>query len=437
MSFRRTALASLLALVLAAAAAQAGDLVTREQARSLATANSPTLQRLLLSVDSAKLAEQADRYGLLPAVSASAGADLSWPRSSLAAAAGGSVSLSLRQAIYDGRIPVQLAIDALDTEMAREEARAGYFSTRESADTAFAGVVDAQASLDAAASDLEATRTREALAAAKLEAGMIIRADLLKAQSESAAAETSVAQARGKLSTAYAKLASLTGLRLPFSVDTADPAGTTELTAKLATLTDEQTAGLLSRVQDAVAANNPALGKAGLAGKKAAKNRDMARADGLPTVGATVSNQVGFSSTGTSAGGSLALSVSIPLDLWKAANSLAAGETALRQAGLDLQEAERSTSLEVQSAVYDLVSAARTVLSSRKALEYAQSSYEAVLEKYRLSTVSSADLSDAASLVSMARTQTITARSLLLASLASIRTLTASESDGLIADLLP
>lgn len=437
MRFSRTAIAAILALVVAAAAARADNLVTRDQARSLALTHSRTLQRALLSVDAARLTEKADRNGLLPSISASAGADLSWPRSNLAAAAGGSLALSVKQSIYDGTIAVQRAIDALDTQAAREKARAEYFSVLQAVDTAFAGVVDAQASLDAAASDLEAARTREALAAAKLEAGMVIRADLLKAQSETAAPGTSVAQARGRLSTALATLASLTGLPLPFDVDTADPVGTSALTERLAALTDGQTTQLIARVQAAVEEANPSLAMSGLAEKKAVKARDLARAGGLPSVGASISNQVGISSAGVSGSGSLAISVSVPLDLWKVTTSVAAAETALGQAGLDAAETARTSGLAVQSAVYDLVSAARSVLSSRTALEYARSSYESVLEKYRLSTLSSADLTAAASLVSTARTQTIAARSQLLTSLTSLRTMTAAESDDMITRLVP
>jgi outer membrane protein len=437
MNVRKTALAILAALALVAAAASAGDLLTRDAARSLAVSHSPTLQRALLSVDSALLAEKAQKYGLLPSVSASAGGDLSYPRSSLAAALGGSVGLSVKQTLYDGTLPVLLAIDTLDTKIAREQARAEYFGVLEAADTAFTGVVDALASMEAATSDWNAARTRQDLAEAKREAGIIARPELLKAESETAAAETSMTQARGKLSTAFAKLASLTGLALPFSVDTSDPTVTDGLTERLAALTEGQTAALIARVQETVVANNPSLSQAALSEQRAAKNRDLAGAKGFPSVGASLSNQVSFAPAGVSTGGSLSLNVSVPLNFWAVKTSVEAGETALRQAGLDTQEAQRTTRLDAQSAVYDLVSAARTVTSSKKALEYAQSHYEAVLEQYRLSTVSSADLSDASALVSTSRSQSISARSQLLVSLTSLRTLAAAESDSVITGLIP
>ena len=222
----RTILAILICILLAAASATAGDLLTRDAARSLALSRSRTLQRALLSVDSALLAEKAQKYSLLPSISATAGGDLSYPRTSLAAALGGSVGLSVKQTLYDHRLSLLLAIDTLDTSHAREQARAEYFSVLEAADTAFTGVIDALASLQAATSDRDAARTRQALAEARREAGILSRPELLKAESETAAAETSLTQARGRLSTAFAKLASLTGLALPFSVDTSDPAGT-------------------------------------------------------------------------------------------------------------------------------------------------------------------------------------------------------------------
>jgi outer membrane protein TolC len=432
-----TIVAAILAIALPAATAAAADLLTRDAARTLALRSSRTLQAALLSVDAARLAETADRYGLLPSVSASAGASLSAPRTSLAAAAGGSVGLGVGQVIYDGMLGVQLAIDALDTQVARVEARAEYFRALESVDTAWAGVVEAQSSLDAASSDLEAAQTREALARAKREAGIVIRADLLKAESETAAAETAVAQARGRLSAALAALASLTGLELPVAIDMADPPGTAELTDQLAALTDGQTAELIARLQQVVAAGSPALEKVGLAEEKAAKNRDLARAGGLPGISASLSGQLGLSPAGVDPGASLSLTLSVPLDYWKVQNSVATAETALRRAGLEAGETRRTTRLGVQSAVYDLVSAARTVKSSLKALEYAQGHYESVLERYRLSTVAAAELSDAASLVSTSRSQLISSRSQLLSTLAGLRTMAASESDSLITGLLP
>ena len=433
----RTILAILICILLAAASATAGDLLTRDAARSLALSRSRTLQRALLSVDSALLAEKAQKYSLLPSISATAGGDLSYPRTSLAAALGGSVGLSVKQTLYDHRLSLLLAIDTLDTTIAREQARAEYFSVLEAADTAFTGVIDALASLQAATSDRDAARTRQALAEARREAGILSRPELLKAESETAAAETSLTQARGRLSTAFAKLASLTGLALPFSVDTSDPAGTSGLTERLAALTEEQTATLIARVQEMIVANNPSLSQSSLAEQKAAKNRDLARAEGLPTVDASLSNQLSTASGGISAGGSLSISVSVPLNFWSVKTSVEAGEKSLQQAGLDLQEDKRTAALDAQSAVYELVSAARTVVSSGKALEYAQSLDEAVLEQYRLSTVSSADLSDSAALVSTARSQSIAAKSQLLASLGSLRTLAAAESDSLIIGLVP
>jgi len=72
------------------------------------------------------------------------------------------------------------------------------------------------------------------------------------------------------------------------------------------------------------------------------------------------------------------------------------------------------------------------VSSSRKALDYAESHYQGILEQYRLSAASSSELSDAQALVSTSRKQLITALAQFRSNLAALRTLAGVESDELL-----
>lgn len=428
----------LLALTLAAVTAPAEELLTRDSVRNLAVSRSSTLQRVLASVDAALLQEKIQGYSLSPSLSASAGAGLTYPTADAAQGLHGSVGLTVTQTIYDGgRSAIMSAIDSLATRMAREEARTEYLAVLEAADTAFSGVLEAAASLDAARSDWEAARTHQGLAAARLEAGIITRSDYLKTEAETAAAHTSVSQAQGKLSVAYAKLSSLTGLSLPLSLQSAEPAGMTDLVQRVADFTPDQTASLIARVQQAVAEANPTLAKADLARQKAQGSTSLAKAEYLPDLSASLANTAAYSSGAFAAGGSLSLSVSIPLSFWVTRAGVSAAQISEKQAGLDLQETRRSLELDVQAAVHDLVSSAGSVVSSGKALAYAESHREAVLEQFTLSAASSSELSDAAALTSASRTQLISARAQFRADLTTLRTLAALETDDLLIRLIP
>jgi outer membrane protein len=428
----------LLAFALAATGARAEESLTREEARSYAVASSKTLKRMLLSVDSTLLAEKIQDYSRWPSLSANAGASLNYPTSSLTGALGASASITVAQSIYSGgKASVLAAIDALATQIAREEARSEYFNVLQEADSAFLTVIEASSSVDAAKSDLEAAQTHQSLAGARLEAGIITRSEYLKTESETAAAETSLTQAQGKLSVALVKLASLTGLALPLKLESADAAGGTELIRRLAGFSQDQTEALIAGVRDAASANNPSLAQARLSQQQAAKGINLSKADYLPSLSATWSNSLAYSAGFGKGSGSLSVGASIPLDFWVTKAQVDSKDIAARQAGLTLQETRRILELDVQSTVYDLIASARAVTSAEKALEYAESHYQGVLEQFKLSAASSSDLSDAEVLVSSSRTQLISARAQILSNLSGLRTLAGLESDDLLLQIIP
>ncbi|GAB1456107.1 hypothetical protein MASR2M48_14140 [Spirochaetota bacterium] len=110
----------------------------------------------------------------------------------------------------------------------------------------------------------------------------------------------------------------------------------------------------------------------------------------------------------------------------------AAESTALEgaQGGLGLR-------LNIEVGVNDLLSAARSIGSSAKALEYSESNYRNVLERFRLSASSASDLSAAEALVSTARTGLIGARYDFLSALCDLRVLVGLETDDRIESAIP
>jgi outer membrane protein len=414
--------------------------LTLAQARAGALARSATLRRANLAVDTASLAEKAQRYDFLPSISATVGAGAAYPSASLADSVQGAVGLAVNQAIYDGgKSALLTAIDALDTKIARQEARAEYFYILLAVDTSYHGVLKARASVDAASADLEAARTRLALATARRDANMITTSALQDAEAVAASRETALIQAQGARSVAEAALASLTGLAVPASLEDLEFAGQEEVLARSAALGAEDLAAFVDAVQKAADGNNPSLSQGALATQRAKRAVELARVGYLPTVGAAFSHTVTVNTAqGLNAGsGSLSVTATIPLDLWTTKAGVDAKSISAQQAGLDEQESRRTFALQVKSGVYSSLSAARSVVSSMKALEYSEANYQGILERYKLSAASPADLTDAEALLSSSRTALISARYSFLDSFSSLRTLAGLETAELLAALLP
>jgi outer membrane protein len=439
---KRTAFLAVLTLgALLSAPVLAGQpTLTLAQARASALGRSTTLRKAHLAVDSALLAEKTQGYDFLPSISAVVGAGVSYPGSSFADALKGTAGLSVTQAIYDGgKSSLLSAIDSIETKIAREEARAEYFGILEAVDISFHGLLRSQAAVEAAQADLDAARTHLALAQAKLEVHMITQYAYQGTEATAAARETALIQALGGLSVAEATLASLTGLATPFTLQDIDFAGQEQMLAKGAALTGESTATLISAVQKAAGANNPSLSQATLASQKATKAIELATVGYFPSVSAGFSHSM---TVGTAQGlslgsGSVSISATIPLDLWTTKASVDAKTISAKLAGLDEEESRRNFALKVRSVVYDCISSARSAVSSKKALEYAEGNYQGVLERYKLSAASSTDLSDAEALVSSSRTALISARYSFLDNFSSLRTLAGLETGEMLAALIP
>jgi outer membrane protein len=429
--------AMLLSLLVGLAPLAAEEALTLAETRTLALGRSTTLQSALLSVDAALIDEKLQAFTWLPSLSASASASASIPSATFEDAVGASLGLSVKQTVFDGTASILAAIDGLSTSIARAESRAEYFSVLEAADAAFYDAAEASASAEAARSDLDNALNGQALAKAKLDAGMISPVAYLEQEATVAAKRTSLVQAQGRLSVALRTLASLTGRSLPLSIEGIDTAYYDTLMERFAGFSDAEMQSFMDKIQKAAAKNNSALTSADLASMKAEKAVRLAKAAYLPSVSASWSSSLGVSAAGAEMGSSLGISASIPLDLWNTKAAVDSKTVAAKQAALALDETRRTTTLEIEGAVYDGVSSAKAVGSSKKALEYAERYYQNVLEQYRLSAASASDLSGAALLVSTNRSSLITARYEFLANLSSLRTLAGLESEDLLLQLVP
>jgi outer membrane protein TolC len=423
----------------ASAPAQAAQALSLQKARELALVKSASLKKAALAVDAASLTKRAQDYEYLPSLAASASASAGYGSSAtLADSLAASAKLSASATVFDGGKNAALSKKYdIATEAARESLRALRVSVIGSVDSAFFAVLEAEASMDAASSDLDAARLRLKIAQAKVDAGALSKADYLETESATASYEATLIKARKSLASAKAKLGSLTGLAASTEPEQVDFASYDGLLAKLAALDEAALDKLVADLVAAAKANSPSLASYALVTGQADASLAAARAAYLPTVSAAFAQSFALGSGGLDPTGSLTLSASLSLDLWTTQNAIEQAKVTVREAELDAAGGSDSLELDVSQAAYEWVASALAIPSSAKALEYAQTNYENVLQKYKLSSATTSDLSTAEALVSADKTALISARYTFLSDLSSLKGLLGLEDEAKILAALP
>ena len=244
-------LLAMMQVLAAFAPAFAEETLSLEAARSLGLANSRSIARLNLTLQSKLLDEKAQTYTLLTSLSLGASASITlWnqegiqiPRIEEHFSAG--LSFGVSQKLYDGgKYPVLKAINAITREITRREALAEYFAVLDAVDTAYYGVLEAAAAYNAADAALETALLSLSLAELRFESGMIRSGEYLQALAEKEAKETSRNQARGALALSTLKLRSLTGLKDIPALEGVNFAPYEELLQRLGNLSPEAFEGI-------------------------------------------------------------------------------------------------------------------------------------------------------------------------------------------------
>jgi outer membrane protein TolC len=423
-----------------------------EQTRLLALANSRSLAKYNLAIKNSELNEQSQFYTNLPTLSLGVSASMTlWNsdgmgETSLADTLTGGANFSVSQKLFNGgKSLVQKAINSIAADMARKDALTDYFAVLYAADTAYYELLQAAAALESAESALQTAELSLSIAEIRSTGGMMKSGDYLQALSEKESKENARNQAKRDLTLKGVKIRNLTGLKetqgewmAPPVPQPVDFEAYETLIGKLAVLTEGETDALCTNLLKTAAAKNPALAKAVLTKQQAEKNVTLAARDYAPSLSASFSTGLNYSvSNGLEPStGRLSLSGSIPLDFWVTANNVEKKRIARDQAALDYLGAEENLETDLQTALLDLIAQAGSVLSTRRACEYAEKHFEYVMELFRLSQNSVSTLSDASALVSSNRNQLIRSRYGFLLSLSKIRSLGAFEEESDLTDLL-
>ena len=408
------------------------DPLTREEASRLAVERSATLKRAGLGVEAASLSQQAQGFAALPTLEVAGSGSLDTSSGApLDDRLGATVGVTVSGTLYDGGQNRALTAKAeLATRSARETYRSARLSLLGNVDAAFYAVLQNQASVEAARGDLAAAQLRLRIAQAKVNAHILSQSDYLQTQSEAASYELTLNTDKKNLASARAKLASLTG-RPAVSLNPVDFARYDSLRLRLMGLEEDPWNRMAVAVKQVVKANNPGTQTVALAHDQAGLAVDAANAEFVPTLSAGYAVSTPLSPAGYSpaVSGSVTLTASWNLDWWVVKNAVDSAKIALRQAEFDIDQSAVDLELSVDQALLEWVASARAIDSAAQALAYAAANYDNVLEKFKLSSVTASDLSQAEALVSTVKTTLINAQYTFLADLTALRTYAGLETD--------
>jgi outer membrane protein TolC len=425
-------------------AASQGLSLGLDEARTLALANSRSLAKYNLAIRTGLLDERGQFYSLLPSPSlgASASATL-WNAQEDSAEFRDTISTGLsfgisQQLFNGGKFFANKTIAELSTEMARQDALAEFYAVLNTADSAYYACLQSKASLESAEAALETAALALSIAETRAENGMIKQGDYLQALAEKESRENARNQAKRDLALSELRLKTLLGLAEAPALRDVELEGYAGFIEKLAAMTEEETLRLYGELLRAASGSNPALAKASLKKLQTEKQTSLAARDFSPTLSASFSTGLNY---GVQDGlrpssGSVSLSGRIPLDYWVLRDNLTKKRIAGEQAALDYGGAEESLETELYTALLDLISQAGTVLSSRRAGEYAGKHFEYVMELYRLNQNSVSDLQEASSLARTNHNQLIRSQYGFLTSLSKLRSMLVMEDEEALKDLL-
>jgi outer membrane protein TolC len=429
---RRSHAAAVLLFVCFYASSIAAEPISIEDARALALANSSSLAKYNLALESARLEEKTRIFGILPSVSlgVSASGQL-WGDTSLEESLRTGANFGVSQKLFDGgRNGYLKAINAINAEVTRQDALAAYFAVLDETDTAYYELLKAEAAAETAKAALETAALALSMAELRLESGMASRGDYLQALADQSARETAWNRALRDLSLNREALKAITGLGEAPELQALDFGAYEELLSFFSALSQENIAALTDNFARVAGANNPALLKSSLQLQAAERNVGLAKKDYLPSLSAGISAGINYSAAGglSYSGGSLSVSGSIPLDYWIIGVAVEKKRIAHTEAALNYRDAEGALAKEAQTALLDLRGYALSALSARRAEDYARQNYEYNLELYSLSQASVSDLSDAAAQAMSSQTERAAAEYGFLSGLSKLRSLGAFES---------
>jgi outer membrane protein len=442
----------ILSILISVGVGLSAQTISLEQARTLALANSRTLAQSNLAVQNSRVSEKSSSvlYSWLPTLSASYSISANYlergefvnPIDKLNA--GVTLGISISQTLFDGgRSSFDRTKSSIATESALKTTLTGYYTVLDSIDNAYYAVLEATANLNAAETSLQTAIFSLSMAEIRQEGGIINLGDYLSALAAKESSENTRNQARRNLTIRMATFRSLTGITEAVELEEINFSPYEDLIRYLAGISDDAFYTLYSESFSILVAVNPSLANSASAIQNAEMDLSLARRNFFPTIRISAGiNNIGFGYTTangfntTDPNGSISISGSIPLDFWVLNDQLEQRKIAVSTAAINYANAINSLETNLQSSLFDILTQAESVLSSRRSLEISERSFEYATERYRVGQSSVKDFGDASSQIINSRNNYTRAYYGFLRSLSSLRSLLAVDDEERLIALL-
>lgn len=319
-----------------------------------------------------------------------------------------SMTLSLSQPVFTGgKLWQAYKMAGVGVEMTQLALKSKELSLLSELESAYLGVLQSMDLLEMTRLDYQSAELNLEIAAVKRDAGLISSGEYLRFESNKASKEVSLLQAESAFSLAQISLKNLLGIDyLPVPEGFGDASEDPEL-ALLIGFDAQATKAMAQRAMLEAISYNPALKIAGRGVELSRRAYQLSKGSFLPTVMITGSSQYsenGIDRWDFEAQNQIMLNVSVPiLPQYTNYSSMRKAYFDLQKSRLEESSAHDGIITGLEASVLGLVSSAKQVRASSLALDYAEQTYEQMLQRYRLDMLSSAELLDLELMLSAAR----------------------------------
>ena len=307
-----------------------------------------------------------------------------------------SYGYSITQPVFNGGkiwLGARVANDVY--KIAKESLKNKTLSTIADVESKYFKVLENQILLEISSKDLLASQTNVEIAKIRFDAGTLSKAEYLQLQSELAGKEVSLIQIENLYQISLLELANFLQIEkvnelAEIPIETHQPT-LDKLSSKSLSELDE----MIDKIIDIGENNNPSLKMSEISVNTNKKSLLMAGGNFLPSVSLQYSNnwlKYDFQDNYNESG-QLGINLSIPIfPLVDNGLGVAKANHYLKQSKYTLETVSDGIKLSLQSSLINLVAAAKTVRSSKLAMEYSKETYDQMKERFTHGVITANEL---------------------------------------------
>jgi len=393
--------------------------LTLDEAREIALKNNPALKAAVKAKESAHWDAKKSIWSVLPYAQASSSYSIYDPAvSSIVPGqekkSASSLSVSVTQPVYRGRKGIiGIRTGRENEKIAEYTLEQKTLETIAEVESKYFSVLENKSLMAIAFKDLEASRENSKTANIRYTLGTLSRADFLNVQSQTSSKEVSYIQEKSNYEVSRRDLANFLRITPDFILEEVEFSVIDSFIERVRALDDQSVEKISQRAVSIGMAGNPSL-KISAASIEINQNAlSTAKQSFFPSINLSFTNSLDKSDLDRTYTYQGVVTLSGSLALFPVIDTLdevRGSASSLEEAHYAYESAKDGVVLAVESAVYALVTAARSIDSSRQAAEYARETYEQMKTRFESGVVSATDLLNTEVLLTSAESQYTTAR---------------------------